>query len=112
MGSALAANACSNPSSDFDQVYCYTKLFMQADADLNASYKNLLPKLNNEGRAALRKSEVAWIKQRNGKCAESRGGDVLVNLECTVEQTVSRTNWLNDRVRECTASGCMNEKLQ
>ena len=29
---AFAASACSNPNSDFDQVYCYTKLFIQADS--------------------------------------------------------------------------------
>jgi len=112
MTSALAANACSNPSSDFDQVYCLSKLYMQADTDLNTAYKQLLPKLDNEGRAALRKSELAWIKQRNGQCAEKRGDDILVNLDCTVAQTVARTNWLGDRLRECGAAGCMNEKLR
>ena len=109
---ALAASACSNPNTDFDQVYCYTKLFIQADADLNVVYKNLVAKLNADGRAALKKSELAWIKTRNGKCTESRSNDILVDLDCTVEQTVSRTNWLNDRLRECSASGCMNEKLK
>jgi uncharacterized protein YecT (DUF1311 family) len=112
MTSALAASACSNPSSDFDQVYCYAKLFMQADTDLNVAYKNLVSKLNPDGRAALKKSELAWIKTRNGQCTETRASDILVNLDCTVEQTVSRTHWLGDRLRECSASGCMNEKLQ
>jgi len=109
---AFAASACSNPNTDFDQVYCYTKLFIQADADLNVAYKNLVAKLNADGRAALKQGELAWIKTRNGKCTETRSNDILVDLDCSVAQTVSRTNWLNDRLRECSASGCMNEKLK
>ena len=112
MGSALAASGCKNPNTDFDQVYCYTKLFIQADADLNTAYGNLRKKLDKDGQSKLKTSELAWIKQRNGACAENRGSEILVNLDCTVDQTTARTNWLNDRLRECTATACMNEKLQ
>jgi uncharacterized protein YecT (DUF1311 family) len=109
---ALAANACNNPGSDFDQVYCYTKLFMVADADLNAAYKKLAAKLNKGSRAALKSSEVAWIKSRNQSCAENRGNEIVVNLNCTVDQTAARTNWLAERSRECSASSCKSEKFE
>ncbi len=111
-GSAMAANGCKNPNTDFDQVYCYTKLFTQADADLNTAYGNLRKKLDKDGQAMLKTSELAWIKQRNGQCAENRGSEILVNLDCTVDQTTARTNWLNDRLRECTAAACQNDKLK
>ncbi|HEY4374841.1 MAG TPA: lysozyme inhibitor LprI family protein [Burkholderiales bacterium] len=111
MASAFAANGCKAPNSDFDQVYCYSKLFMQADADLNKVYGDLRKKLDKEGQNLLKTSELAWIKERNGKCAENRGTEILVNLDCTVDQTTQRTNWLSDRLRECTAAACKNEKL-
>jgi len=112
-GSAFAAvDGCKNPNSDFDQVYCYTKLFIQTDADLNKVYGELRKKLDKDGQTKLRTSELAWIKQRNGKCAENRGTEILVNLDCTVDETAARTNWLSDRLRECTAAACKNEKIQ
>lgn len=111
-GSAFAANGCKNPNSDFDVVYCYSKLYMQADADLNKVYGDLRKKLDKDGQAMLKTSELAWIKQRNAQCAENRGTEILVNLDCTVDQTTQRTNWLSDRLRECTAAACKNEKLQ
>jgi uncharacterized protein YecT (DUF1311 family) len=110
--SAFAANGCKNPNTDFDQVYCYTKLYTQADADLNTAYKSLVGKLDAAGRSALKTSELAWIKQRNAACTQTQNGDILVNLDCTVDQTTQRTNWINDRVRECTASACMIDKLK
>ncbi|HEX4330338.1 MAG TPA: lysozyme inhibitor LprI family protein [Burkholderiales bacterium] len=112
MSAAFAANGCTAPNSDFDQVYCYSKLYMQADADLNKVYGDLRKKLDKDGQAKLKATELAWIKQRNGKCAENRGTEILVNLDCTVDETTKRTNWLSDRLRECTAAACKNEKIQ
>jgi hypothetical protein len=34
-----------------------------------------------------------------------------VNLGCTKATTVNRTNVLNDRIRECKATGCQPSKL-
>lgn len=111
-GSAFANSACDNPQDNFDYMYCLNKVYMQADADLNANYKKLVPKLDHDGVATLKKRQLAWIKERNDMCSEHEKTRFMVDLDCVTEKTIERTKFLQDRYRECTSSGCQNSRLQ
>ncbi len=110
--SSAWADNCDKPKDDFDGLYCLNKVYQEADAELNKSYKTLRTFLNERQKERLMDTQRAWIKERNEKCSyhdEEHG--FFVNLSCTTEMTVSRTNVLNDRIRECKATGCQESKL-
>jgi len=103
---------CNKTTSDYDVVYCGTKLYLQADKELNGVYKKLVGKLNTGGKKLLKTGQLAWIETRNSQCTETRGASILVDLDCATRTTVERTQFLTDRQRECLSTGCVNSKLR
>lgn len=108
---ASANSNCDKPLNDFDGLYCLNKVYIEADKELNARYKELMPFLNNSGKIALKRGQLAWIKQRNNECSLREGNKFFVNLDCAARQTIERVQFLQDRLRECKSSGCLNSKL-
>jgi Uncharacterized protein conserved in bacteria len=108
---AYADSACENPKNDFDGLYCLIKLYQESDKELNDNYKNLVAKLDSQGKAALKEGQLAWIKDRNGSCSRYEDGKFFVNMRCATDYTVSRSRFLRDRLRECASTGCQNSKL-
>jgi uncharacterized protein YecT (DUF1311 family) len=109
---ATAWADCNKTTSDYDAVYCGTKLYLQADKELNDIYKQLVSKLNTDGKKLLKTGQLAWIAARNRQCTETRGDSILVDLDCATRTTVERTQFLTDRQRECLSTGCINDKLR
>ncbi len=103
---------CDNPRDDFDDLYCLNKVYVQSDKDLNGAYKKLVDKLDEQGRKTLKKSQNVWIKDRNSRCSYRDERGFFVNIRCAADMTIERTNFLNDRYRECISSGCLNSKLE
>ena len=110
-GPALAKSACDRVTNDFDGLYCLSKIYQQADADLNAAYKALVAKLDAGGRATLRQHQLQWLAQRNVSCSTSKDGAFYVDLDCATRVTIERVRFLQDRGRECISSGCMDSRL-
>ena len=109
--SAQAQADCANTMTDFDDVYCYAKEYIAADDDLNAAYKTLTGKLNADEKAALKKSQLAWMKTRNDECGETSSDGYAVSLSCAIDFTATRTQFLADRTAECDAGKCDAAKL-
>lgn len=107
----LFADNCDHPRDDFDDVYCLDKVYIQADKDLNDSYKQLVSSLDKDGKATLKKKQIEWIKNRNQSCSLHENGQFYVSLNCAKDMTQSRTQELNQRIQECKATGCQNSKL-
>jgi uncharacterized protein YecT (DUF1311 family) len=105
------ADNCNNPSNSFDGLYCLNKVYIQADKDLNTSYKSLRKYLKSSEKSKLKKGQITWIKDRNASCSYHNDRGFFVNLRCAKNMTVDRTNFLNDRIRECKATGCQSRKL-
>lgn len=106
------AAGCDNPSADFDYVYCAAQLFVQADKEINDVYRELVGKLNAEGRSVLRTSQLAWIKSRNQQCTRVDATSRTVNLDCATRMTQERTSFLKARIRECNSTGCVISRLR
>ncbi|MGS0893892.1 lysozyme inhibitor LprI family protein [Burkholderia stagnalis] len=108
---AAHAAGCAKPHSAFDQVYCTSTQFSQADRDLNDEYGRLRKQLSGDQQAALKTGQLAWLKQRDGQCSETRNNSYLVDLQCAVDMTQSRLSFLRERERECSSTGCVASKL-
>lgn len=109
--SAIAQQNCDQPRDDFDGLYCLNKVYLETDAELNKAYKELSPRLQNEGRSKLKETQLAWISERNTVCSRKIDTGFYVNLNCATSTTRSRLQFLQDRVRECKSSGCQPSKL-
>lgn len=107
-----ANSACDKPKNNFDDLYCLRKVYQQADEELNNNYQKLNAVLDADGRKTLKSGQLAWIKTRNESCSkydEQQG--FFVNINCATTTTIKRSQFLQDRLRECASSGCQNSKL-
>lgn len=108
---AFANSACDNPKDDFDGLYCLNKVYQEADKELNENYKKLNAKLDKKGKQTLKAGQLSWIENRNNSCSKRDGEGFFVNLNCATSTTIKRSQFLQDRIRECSSSGCQNSKL-
>lgn len=111
-GTAQAQNNCNTPGNSFEDVYCLSKVFVKADDDLNAAYQKLLKRLSPAAQVTLRRTQRTWLTARNTTCTENDAKlGAVIYMDCAVDRTTSRSNFLNDRLRECLSSGCQPAKL-
>ena len=110
LGSTSARAECG-AKNEFEDVYCYAKQYIASDDALNAAYKALTGKLDADQKAVLKKSQLAWIKQRNAECGSTDSEGYSVDLSCAVDFTETRTRFLKDRQAECDAGKCDADKL-
>ena len=110
-GAAFANSACDQPKNDFDGLYCLNKVYQEADKELNANYQKLAAKLDGAGKTGLKRGQLAWIQDRNKSCSKAEADRFYVDLQCATSTTISRSQFLQDRVRECSSAGCQNSKL-
>lgn len=107
-----AKAACKSTNNPFDDVYCQIQVFHQADHQLNIDYGALYKTLNAAEQASLRQGEIAWIKDRNQQCVESQDGYDFVAMDCAVEMTNTRDDFIKARQRECASTGCVDSELE
>ena len=105
------AQNCDKPINDFDGLYCLTKVYLEADKELNNSYTKLNKVLNSTQKSKLKRGQLAWIRERNDQCSYNNDEGFFVNMNCATRTTTSRVNFLNDRVRECSAGSCRDSRL-
>lgn len=108
---AFANSACDAPKDDFDGLYCLNKVYQEADKELNDNYKKLSVKLDNDGKKSLKSGQLSWIEARNSNCSKRESSGFYVNLNCATSTTIKRSQFLQDRIRECASAGCQNSKL-
>ncbi|WP_261663357.1 lysozyme inhibitor LprI family protein [Deinococcus sp. Marseille-Q6407] len=107
-----AQNNCTNPSNNFDGLYCLSKDYYHLDEQLNATYQALSRALPAEARATLTQTQRAWIQKRNGQCSTSDYGGFYIDMQCAVRTTQTRLDFLKARLRECQNGRCRADKLQ
>lgn len=110
-GAAQANSACDKPRKDFDGLYCLNKVYQEADKELNDNFGKLSAKLDADGKKRLKAGQLGWIEERNSSCSKREGSAFYVNLECATGTTIKRSQFLQDRLRECMSAGCQNSKL-
>ncbi len=105
------AQNCDKPINGFDGLYCLTKVYLEADAELNSSYAKVNKLLNASQKSKLKKGQIAWIRERDNKCSYEDEDGFYINMGCATRRTTDRVNFLNDRLRECKAGSCRDSRL-
>jgi uncharacterized protein YecT (DUF1311 family) len=108
---AHAANGCWQPKTGFDNVYCFAKVFMDLDRQLNESYQSLMRRLDPTQKDILRDGQREWIVRRDQECHRTEGSSDIVNITCALSSTRKRILFLSDRLAECRAHGCNRNLL-
>ena len=72
--------------------------FQAADAELNRVYKELRTKLNDEHKAELKKSQLAWIKEKDllSKNAKSESEKFTILEKITAQRAIYLLSLLNN----------------
>lgn len=103
------ADNCDKTRSSYDDVYCTNKIYLGADTDLNKNYQLVRKYLNETQEKILKKSQLAWIRYRDAECSDNLQS--TENIQCRLNMTLERNNWLQERLRECETSTCKTTRL-
>lgn len=105
---AWAQGECDKYTTPYDRTYCFSKLFVESDKELNEVYKALREQLKGDVRQGLTQVQRDWIRHRDGACQPEAG---TINVDCNYRVNRDRTEYLRDRLRECKAGTCRPEMI-
>ncbi len=105
---AQAQGECDKYPSGYDQTYCFSKLFVESDKELNSVYKDLRGLIGEAARKQLADVEKDCMKYRDQTCQPSPG---TIDVDCNYQVNRKRTEYLRDRLRECKAGLCRPEMI-
>ena len=94
---------CEGYGSQAEASACAYKKYKAADAELNKVYGQLAAVLDAEDKAALKESELAWIKYRDSTCvfeaSQYKGGTMRPMIEsfCLERVTKARAAELREQ---------------
>ena len=100
------AAGCETPQTGFDNVYCFAKVYMDLDRQLNDNYTALMRQVTPMQKDVLRNGQRGWIAMRNERCYRSDNTGKMVNIDCALTVTRRRIAFLSERLAECRATGC------
>ena len=103
-----AAETCDKYTNSYDKTYCFSKLFVESDTQLNVAYKALYGFLQGRDRVRLQQAERDWIKYRDRTCQTNPGA---INVECNYEVNRKRSEYLRSRLLECKAGACHSDMI-
>ncbi|MEM6727494.1 MAG: lysozyme inhibitor LprI family protein [Pseudomonadota bacterium] len=104
-----AADNCDQPNlTGFDSVYCFSKIYIGEDNRLNANYQALRARLGSVDRNTLLQAQRGWIRFRDATCMT---GPTTVNVDCALNVTRARADFLSARIVECNTVGCASSML-
>ena len=109
MYSAVFADGeCDKFKSPYDVTYCYCKLFIESDKELNTVYKELKDGLKEEMKKKLTDIQREWMKYRDNACQDKPG---TIDVDCNYKVNKERTEYLRDRSRECKTGNCRDDMI-
>src|SRR4051812_11118953 len=94
---ALALSGVAPAQTQYELNDAADKAYHAADDALNASYKNLLAELDDQGKKKLQVAQRAWIAFRDAECESQsdrfRNGSIqpLIYADCAKLLTEART---------------------
>lgn len=106
-GAAQAQDECDKYRTSYDKTYCFGKLFVESDKELNAAYNDLRGLIKEPAKSQLKATQLQWIKHRDASC-ESAGA---INVVCNYRVNRERGEYLRDRARECKAGTCREDMI-
>ena len=104
---AQAEGECDKYTTSYDRTFCFAKLFVESDKDLNSVYGELSKAVSQPVRIKLRDAQRGWIAYRNRTC-EAKG---TIDVDCNYRVNRERTIYLRDRLTECKAGTCRNDNI-
>ena len=105
---AQGAGECDKYSTSYDRTYCYRKLFVESDKELNSVYNELRGQLKGRVRQDLVDVQLAWIRHRDQACQTKPG---TIDVDCNYDVNRRRTDYLRDRLRECKVGNCRADMI-
>lgn len=104
---AKAEGECNTYKPGYDQTYCFSKLFVESDSELNSVYKELKEFLKGDVKQKLTEAQRSWIKYRDDSCSSGS----TIRVDCNYDVNRARTEYLRDRLRECKTGTCRNDMI-
>jgi len=101
------ADECDKYKTNYDQTYCFAKLLVESDKELNTVYGELRNASRDPAKQQLKGVQLEWIRYRDTTCASSGA----INVDCNYRVNRERAEYLRDRARECKAGTCRDDMI-
>jgi uncharacterized protein YecT (DUF1311 family) len=105
---AFALGEWDNYTTSYDRTYCFSKLLVESDKELNEVYKQLKSGIKPDSKRKLTEIQREWMHYRDNTCQEEPG-TIIVN--CNYYVNKGRTEYLRDRLRECKTGNCRYDMI-
>lgn len=104
----FATGECDKYTTPYDRTYCFAKLFVESDRELNVVYKELQGKLKSKAKQSLTEVQRDWLSYRDIACQPNQG---TIIVDCNYAINRDRTIYLRDRLTECKAGTCREDMI-
>lgn len=105
---AQAQGECDKYTTSYDLTYCYSKLFLESDKELNSVYNELRGAIKEGTKKQLLSVQRDWMKYRDQTCQPTAG---TINVDCNYDVNRKRSEYLRDRLRECKSGTCRDDMI-
>jgi len=105
---AVADGECNKYTTSYDKTYCFSRLFVESDKELNVVYKELHAEIKDATKQALTSTQRNWIKYRDHACQPEAGS---IDVSCNYDVNRKRAEYLRDRLRECKSGTCRDDMI-
>ncbi|MBU2992702.1 lysozyme inhibitor LprI family protein [Octadecabacter sp. 1_MG-2023] len=106
---AAHADNCDQPNlTGFDSVYCFSKIYIGEDTRMGDNYRTMRSLLSSGEFGTLRQAQRNWLDYRDRTCMV---GPTTVNVDCALNVTRARADFLQARITECRSVGCATSRL-
>lgn len=99
---------CDKYTTSYDKTYCFSKLFVESDKELNTVYNDLRGVIKDSTKKQLVTVQRDWIKYRDKACQPESG---TIDVDCNYGVNRKRADYLRDRLRECKAGTCRDDMI-
>ena len=77
---------------------CAVQYYALLDSSLNVAYKQLMKKLDLPGKNALKKEELAWLKERDLKFKSINSKNILEGQDAEMIAESEKADFIKERV--------------
>ncbi|OOF39662.1 MULTISPECIES: lysozyme inhibitor LprI family protein [Rodentibacter] len=107
----LDEQSCSGTNNAYDSTFCWAKLLVNSDNELNRSYKLLRNLLSPAEQESLKSAQFSWLDYRDKNCSGKSGNKGTIDLFCATNLNLERVKLFKLYLKNCGNRDCNKEML-
>lgn len=107
----VSEQSCSDTINAYDSTFCWAKLLVNSDDELNRSYKLLRKVLSPAEQERLKSAQFSWLDYRDKNCSGKNGNEGTIDLFCATNLNLERVKLFKYYLKHCGDTDCNKNML-